>query len=105
MTTLLAVLLFAATLQAPAQPAAGADAQALIERGLAHYKQGHLQAARQEFQKAVDADPQSAAAHFYLGYTLYKIAEPTKRLTPEKQQALEHFSRAFELDPKFVPRW
>ena len=49
--------------------------------------------------------PQSAAAHFYLAYTYYKIAEPTKRLTPDKQKAKEEFARAFELDPGFKPDW
>jgi tetratricopeptide (TPR) repeat protein len=77
--------------------------QSAMDKGLALYKRHQFQAARQAFQQATEADPESAAAHFYLGYTLYKIAEPTKRLTPEKQEALAHFSRCFELDPKFVP--
>ena len=50
-------------------------------------------------------EPQSAAAAFYLGYTYYKIAEPTRRLTPNKQKALELFDKAFELDPAFTPVW
>ena len=85
--------------------AEGEATQSFIERGLRFYRQLHFQAARQEFEKAVAADPSNAAAHFYLGYTLYKIGEPTRRLTPEKQQAREEFARCFELDQSFRPVW
>ena len=90
----------------PPRAVASVDApatQSTVEKGLALYKRQQLRAARQAFQQAVDADPESAPAHFYLGYTLYKLAEPTKRLTPEKAEALAHFSRCFELDPRFKP--
>ncbi len=83
-------------------PAAG-GAHAAIDAGLALFRKGRFRAARKEFQKAVEADPQSAAAHFYLGYALYKIGEPTKRMTPEKEEARAQFARAFELDPGFKP--
>ena len=52
-----------------------------IDAGLRAFKKKHFKAAQGEFQKAVDADPQSAAANFYLGYSYYKIAEPTRRAT------------------------
>jgi Tfp pilus assembly protein PilF len=90
------------------QVAAANDRQAcetFIAQGLQSYRRLHFQEARHEFQKAVDADPTSAAAHFYLGYTLYKIGEPTRRLTPEKVQAREEFARCFELDQSFRPVW
>src|SRR5262245_44935256 len=83
----------------PPQPPAAVAAPGAVsslEKGLALYKRQQFQAARMAFQQAVDAEPENAAAHYYLGYTLYKIAEPTKRLTPEKQAALQHFSRCFE---------
>src|SRR5262249_55503543 len=60
-----------------------------IEAGLAAFKKKRFAKAEAEFKKAVDEDPSSAAANFYLGYTYYKIAEPHKRLTPTKQKALE----------------
>jgi len=78
---------------------------ASIEAGLAAFKKHRLKAAESEFQKAVDADPQSAAAHFYLGYTLYKIAEPSRRYGPGKQRAAEEFARCYSLDPGFAPVW
>jgi Tfp pilus assembly protein PilF len=80
-------------------------AEPFIARGLGLYRQLHFQAARRAFQQAVEADPSNAAAHFYLAYTLYKIGEPTKRLTPEKVEARVEFARAFELDHSFRPTW
>lgn len=85
-------------------PSAGA-AQEYIDAGLKAFKRRRFGAAQADFQKAVDADPQSAAATFYLGYTYYKIAEPTRRLTPGKKRAAELFAKAFELDPAFQPVW
>ena len=86
-------------------PEAVRSAQPFIDAGLLQYRKLRFQEARREFQRAVEADPSSAAAHFYLGYTLYKIAEPTRRLTPEKKQAQEEFARCFELDRSFRPSW
>jgi Tfp pilus assembly protein PilF len=76
-----------------------------IATGLELFRKRRFRQAEAEFQKAVEADPQNAAAHFYLGYTLYKISEPTKRLTAEKQRAAEEFARAYALDPLFQPVW
>jgi tetratricopeptide (TPR) repeat protein len=82
-----------------------ASARPYIADGIALYKKRRFRAAADQFRKAVDADPASAAAQYYLGYTLYKIGEPTRRLTPEKQESRDHFARAFELDPHFRPTW
>lgn len=102
----LAVLLQQApTTAAPAQDQTGSAAPSHIASGIALYKKRRFRAAAAEFREAVDADPASAAAEYYLGYALYKIAEPTRRLTPEKREAREHFARAFELDPQFSPSW
>lgn len=106
----LAVLVLAVSLQEPpATPAVTTASPALahdhVTQGLTLYKRRHLRGARDEFRKAVDADPSSAAANYYLGYTLYKIGEPTRRLTPEKEESRGFFARAFELDPLFRPTW
>ena len=53
----------------------------------------------------MDADPQSAAAHYYLGYVVYKIAEPKRPFHPEKQRAADLFAKAYALDPTFRPAW
>jgi tetratricopeptide (TPR) repeat protein len=112
---MLATLTFAAALAA-ATPAAApplqaqpsvvsSDAQSHIDAGMAAYKRRRLQEAQRHFQAAVDADPQSAAAHYYLGYVVYKIAEPKRPFHPEKQVAAQHFAKAYELDPTFRPAW
>ena len=76
-----------------------------IADGLRFYRKRRFRDARKAFQQAVEADPSDAAAHFYLGYTLYKIGEPTRRMTPEKVEARQEFARCFELDPTFRPTW
>lgn len=90
--------------QAAAAPAA-TPAQAFIDAGLRAFKKRRFAAALAEFKKATEADPQSAAAAYYLGYTYYKIAEPRRRNTAGKRKAAELFARAFELDPAFQPTW
>ena len=88
----------------PKARTAGA-AQEYIDAGLKAFRRHRLSTAQGEFQKAVDADPQSAEATFYLAYAYYKIAEPSRRLTPGKRQAAALFAKAFELDPAFRPAW
>lgn len=86
-----------------AAPSMSADEH--IQAGLAAYLRRRFAAARIHFQNAVEADPNSAAAHYYLGYTIYKIAEPKRPFSPGKQEAAQHFAKAYELDPGFVPAW
>ena len=73
--------------------------------GMAAYWKLHFQEAKGHFQAAVDADPQSAAALYYLGYTVYKIAEPKRPNDPGKARAAELFARAYEIEPGFTPDW
>jgi Tfp pilus assembly protein PilF len=101
----------------PAEPAAGEPAATAapagstgsaadaIQAGLTAFGKRRFSQAKSEFERAVAADPQSAAAHFYLGYTIYKIAEPKKHDSPGKHEAAEHFAKAYELDPNFKPVW
>ena len=89
----------AADLPSPG-PAAGN-----IEAGIAAFKKRRFAAARAEFEKATAADPRSAAAAYYLGYTFYKLGEPSKRLNANKEKAKELFAKAFSLDPTFTPTW
>jgi tetratricopeptide (TPR) repeat protein len=90
---------------APAAPAATMSADEHIEAGKAAFKRKRFAAARDHFQQAVEASPDSAAAHFYLGYAIYKIAEPKRANSPGKQEAAGHFAKAYELDPGFKPAW
>jgi tetratricopeptide (TPR) repeat protein len=93
----------APAVSASATSATSADEH--IEMGKALFKKKRFAAARDHFQQAVDANPDSAAAHFYLGYAIYKIAEPKRPNSPGKQEAAQHFARAYELDPAFKPSW
>ena len=86
-TVLLLALAAQAPESAPAAPAAPAVATAPVEAasphlasGLAAFRHRRFAAARDEFEKAVAADPQSAAAAFYLGYAHYKLGEPSRRM-------------------------
>jgi tetratricopeptide (TPR) repeat protein len=89
---------------APSATSAG-PAVPYIDAGIAAFKKRRFAAARADFEKAEAADPQSAAAAYYLGYTYYKIGEPSKRMNADKEKAKELFAKAFSLDPAFVPSW
>src|SRR5512139_3800476 len=96
----------AAPSPAEAQPVASSpSAQPALEAGLQAFRRKRYAAAEIEFRKAMEADPSSAAAAFYLGYTYYKMAEPKRANSPGKKQAAELFAKAYELDPKFKPVW
>ena len=92
---------------APVAPAAAASAGAApyLDAGIAAFKKRHFAKAKAEFEKAEAADPRSAAAAYYLGYTFYKIGEPSKRMNANKEKAKGLFARAFSLDPAFNPTW
>lgn len=120
---LLASVLLSAALapQAPAAPAplpaspgvtatelpvgASGAASPFLDAGIAAFKKRHFSAARSEFEKAEAKDPQSAAAAYYLGYTYYKLGEPSRRMNANKEKAKELFAKAFSLDPAFRPTW
>jgi TPR repeat protein len=89
----------------PATATSAGSADPYIDAGIAAFKKRHFAKAKAEFEKAEAADPQSAAAAYYLGYTYYKIGEPTKRMNANKEKAKELFARAFGLDPAFNPTW
>jgi tetratricopeptide (TPR) repeat protein len=88
-----------------AAPAASGAADPHLAAGIAAFKKRRFSAARTEFEKAEAADPQSAAAAYYLGYTFYKLGEPSKRMNANKEKAKDLFARAFSLDPAFRPTW
>src|SRR5687767_90312 len=82
-----------------------ASAEEAIDAGIAAFKKRRFARAEELFAKAVESEPNSAAAHFYLGYTIYKRVEPKRPFHPDKQKAADEFARAFELDPSFTPDW
>jgi tetratricopeptide (TPR) repeat protein len=90
---------------APPATATAGPAAPYLDAGIAAFKRRRFAAARTEFEKAEAADPQSAAAAYYLGYTYYKMGEPTRRMNANKEKAKELFAKAFSLDPAFSPTW
>jgi tetratricopeptide (TPR) repeat protein len=110
--TLAALLLAAAVIPAaqdassPAPAAtAAASPQSHIDAGLKEFRRRRFARAQEHFEQAVQANPDDAAATFYLAYTVYKIAEPKRPFHPEKQKAAELFAKAYSLDPTFKPVW
>jgi tetratricopeptide (TPR) repeat protein/catechol 2,3-dioxygenase-like lactoylglutathione lyase family enzyme len=59
-----------------------------IEEGIAHFKQGKIQSAIKEFQAAIEADPQNAVAHDYMGIVLGESGY-LANATSEFQQAAQ----------------
>ncbi len=86
-------------------PAPTGAFQEHIDAGLAAFIRGRFSRARDAFEKAYEADPQSAAAAFYLGYACYKIGEPSARMNADKEKARDLFAKAYRLDPAFQPVW
>ena len=89
----------------PAASVAAPAAAPHLDAGIAAFKKRRFSAARAEFEKAGEADPQSAAAAYYLGYTYYKMGEPSRRMDANKEKARELFAKAYTLDPGFRPSW
>ena len=91
----LAIPIFAGGQDTPTAPQSGVSAaEPEVRAGLASYRRLRFSEAERHFRAAVEADPRSAAAHFYLGYAIYKIAEPKRPNDPGKQRAAEEFAKA-----------
>jgi tetratricopeptide (TPR) repeat protein len=111
--TLAALFLAAAVLPAAQEGAARAEQavqaagspESHVEAGLRDFKRRRFTRAQEHFEQALQANPDDAAATFYLAYTVYKIAEPKRPFHPEKQKAAELFAKAYSLDPNFKPVW
>lgn len=75
---------------APALPApTESKAEIPIQEGIAHYNQGHWDVAKKHFQQAVEADRNSAEAHYNLALALDKSGD--------HKSAIEHFQAARKL--------
>lgn len=90
---------------AAATAAPAGAAQSALDAGLKAFIRGRFSSARDAFQEAYDAQPGDAAAAFYLGYALYKLGEPSRRMDADKVRARELFAQAYSLDPMFQPVW
>jgi tetratricopeptide (TPR) repeat protein len=66
-------------------------ANGLLDQGIAQFKQGNLQAAMAQFQAAVQANPNDAVAHDYIGVILGESGK--------LNDAIAEFDQAVRLDP------
>jgi Tfp pilus assembly protein PilF len=73
----------------PLSVAAGSAADTHNKEGIEHYNKGHFDVAKKHFMGAVEADPQSAEAHYNLALALDKSGE--------HKAATDHFRKALDL--------
>ncbi|MCU0241628.1 MAG: hypothetical protein MUF51_04320 [Vicinamibacteria bacterium] len=89
---------------APSAESVAVPVPALIASGLKAYRLRHWARAEADFLKALAEEPKSAAAAYYLGYTIYKRVEH-RPFHADKQKAAQYFAQAFASDPTFRPDW
>ncbi len=70
------------------------SADGITQQGIAQFKQGNMQAAMGQFRAAVQANPNDAVAHDYIGVILAESG----RLN----EAIAEFDQATRLDPAFA---
>jgi Tfp pilus assembly protein PilF len=69
-------------------------AKTAYQEGLAAWARGDLQAARQGFLKAIDADPKAHQAHYSLGVIQERLGDPS---------AVDSYRKAYSLKPGYEP--
>ena len=57
------------------------------DEGISHFKQGHMDVATTAFQKAIQADPKLAEAHYNLGLSLDNMGKHDEATAAFKQAA------------------
>ena len=102
------LLIFISTLQAQTasdqtqQPAAQPTATAApaatpdFDHAMRQYRRGHYSEAIAEFNRVVAADPNNAAAYYFMGYAQY--------VTHHLPDAMASFHQAFTVNPSFDPK-
>jgi tetratricopeptide (TPR) repeat protein len=85
-------------------PTDGSTARVSLTAGIIEYRKRNYAQAEADFERALKADPHSAAAAYYLGYTIYKRVEK-KPFHVDKTRAARLFDQAFTEDPTFRPDW
>jgi Flp pilus assembly protein TadD len=83
----------------PSAPAdttpAAATAESMLAQALAAYEKQDFATAAEAFKHAIDSDPSSVEAHYYLGYALYKL----KRFDESRVA----FTQAYQLRSDYLP--
>jgi Flp pilus assembly protein TadD len=74
---------------------ATAASESMLAQALAAYEKQDFAAAAEAFKHAIDSDPSSVEAHYYLGYALYKL----KRFDESRVA----FTQAYQLRSDYLP--
>ncbi len=82
--------------QQPQQSAVQSYSTPEFMQGMAYYRRHRFADAIAQFQKTVEANPNNAAAYYFMGYAQY--------VTGKHAQAIQSFNKAFTADPRFDPR-
>jgi tetratricopeptide (TPR) repeat protein len=83
-----------ATPTSPPPPAADGSKTNLVEQGIEKGKQGDLDGALADFNRAIELDPKNALAYYNRAYS--------KKLKKDAAGAIADYTRAIELNPKFT---
>jgi len=76
-----------------------------VALGVTALRAGRYEVAVSELSRAVESDPEDAAAHYYLGYT-YHLMSKQKLAEPElARKAAAEIEQAYRLQPSFKPEW
>ncbi len=66
-----------------------------FQEGLADYYQSNYQSAIEKFKTAISINPENVKAHYYLGYTHYKIRDFA--------EAFKQFELAYQMNTEYTP--
>jgi Flp pilus assembly protein TadD len=84
-----------------AQAPAGATVS--FPAAIAEVKAGRYEGATRDLQQAVQAAPNDAAAHYYLGYAYYLMSQQAPADKELARKAAEEIALAYRLQPNFTP--
>lgn len=78
----------------------GKQANALIEKGVAHFQKQEYDLAIDNYKKALELNPKSAVAYNFLGMA-YRFKYNQSRSQELKSQEIAAFAKAIEIDPQY----
>jgi TolA-binding protein len=85
-----------ATQQTAPQPTMQTQNSPEFSAAMKSYRQRRYADAVSQFQKVVEAEPQNAAAYYFMGYSHYVMKH--------YQEAQDAFGKAFAADPRLDPK-
>jgi len=82
--------------QTAPQPTMQTQSSPEFSAAMKSYRQRRYAEAVSQFQKVVEAEPQNAAAYYFMGYANY--------VTKHYKEAQDAFGKAFAADPRLDPK-